>query len=320
MKLSIVSSMYNAESYISEFVTRVRAAAIDVSADYEIILVNDGSTDHSLPIARELGRLKNDLVVVDLTRNFGQHRALLEGMKLSDGERVFLIDSDLEEDPAWLTKFDSLMNETGADMVSGVQAARRGRGVDRVVGEAFYSSLNRLTKFKIPKNPVTARLLTRQFCDAVARFGEQAIFLPGIFSYAGFEHVTTSVSKTRIRPSGYSTRQKITLAINAITSFSSAPLRYIFYLGFLLFGASLLASCVFVLAWYFFSEAPTGWTSLIISVWALGGLIMMALGVIAMYVGRIFDEVKGRPVTLVRAVYGRQSAGETQDNPRHPAG
>lgn len=303
MNLSIVSTLYGSEDTVRDFVARAREAARELGGSYEIILVNDGSPDRSLEIATELLEDADDLVIVDLSRNFGHHRALLTGLKQARGDRIFLIDSDLEEDPAWLTRFSAEMTGSGADMVSGVQTSRKGGWFERITGDVFYRIFERLIALKMPRNPVTARILSRRFVDALDPFDERALFLPGLFAYAGFAHVTLPVEKASKGTTQYSLRRRGSLAVDAITSFSSAPMRYVFYAGVAVFGLSLLASLLVVLLWIFFQRAPNGWTSLIVSVWMLGGLILSAVGVTGLYVGRIFDEVKRRPSVIVRTIH-----------------
>lgn len=303
MNLSIVSTLYGSEDTVAEFVDRARAAARDHGGSYEIILVNDGSPDASLARALSLADTARDLVIVDLSRNFGHHRALLTGLKQARGERIFLIDSDLEEDPGWLTRMSATMTETGADMVSGVQEIRKGGWFERISGEAFYRLHERLIVLKTPRNPVTARLLSRRFADALDGFDERALFLPGLFAYAGFDHVTLPVEKGSKGSTTYSLRRRGSLAVDAITSFSSAPMRYVFYLGVGVFALSVLVSLLVVILWVAFHQAPSGWTSLIVSVWMLGGLILSAVGVTGLYVGRIFDEVKRRPSVIIRDIH-----------------
>lgn len=303
MNLSIVSTLYGSEDTVADFVARAREAAREHGGSYEIILVNDGSPDDSVARALAMTEDINDLVIVDLSRNFGHHRALLTGIKQARGERIFVIDSDLEEDPDWLTRFSAKMTESGADMVSGVQKTRKGGWFERVSGEAFYRLYERLIALKTPRNPVTARILSRRFADALEAFDERALFLPGLFAYAGFDHVTLPVDKASKGSTTYSVRRRGSLAVDAITSFSSAPMRYVFYLGASVFALSMLASLLVVLLWIFFQRAPSGWTSLIVSIWMLGGLILSAVGVTGLYVGRIFDEVKRRPSVIIRAIH-----------------
>jgi len=308
MKLSIVSTLYKSESTIVEFVERARSVAQSFGGAYEIILVNDGSPDNSLHLARELVDVSNDIVVIDLSRNFGHHRALLTGLRHAKGDYVFLLDSDLEEDPAWLIPLYSSLIETEADMASGVQDVRRGNFFDRMKGAGFYRLFEQFIAIETPHNPVTARIMTRRFVDVLDQYDERAVFILGLCSYTGYKQVTVPITKTFKGSTSYSARRRGSLAIDAITSFTSAPLRYTFYLGLTIFSLAIVASLSVTITWVTFKEVPSGWTSLIISIWILGGLMLSAIGLVGLYIGRIFDEVKQRPRVIIRSIFRSQDS------------
>lgn len=308
MKLSIVSTLYNSEATIVEFVEQARSAAHSLGGAYEIILVNDGSTDNAFSLARDLVETSNDIVLIDLSRNFGHHRALLTGLKHAKGDYVFLLDSDLEEEPAWLIPLHAKLIETDADMASGVQEVRRGNILDRMMGAGFYRIFERLIALETPHNPVTARVMTRRFVDVLDQYDEQAVFVLGLLSYTGFKQVTLPVTKRVKGSTSYSARRRGSLAVDAITSFSSAPLRYTFYLGLTIFSLAILASLSVTVTWVIFKEVPSGWTSLIISIWVMGGLMLSAIGLVGLYLGRVFDEVKQRPRVIIRSISRSQDS------------
>src|SRR5687767_1324647 len=168
LTLSIVTSMYQSEEFLTEFHARCTAAAERLAASsYEIIFVNDGSPDQSLQKAIGLHTRDHHVRVIDLSRNFGHHKALMTGLAHARGDLVFLIDSDLEEDPAWLSRFDGVMTTSGADVVYGVQDARKGGWVERTAGELFFKVFNRMLTHPIPVNVVTARLMTSRYVKAL---------------------------------------------------------------------------------------------------------------------------------------------------------
>src|SRR3954465_14964923 len=158
--LSIVTSMYRSSSYLEEFYNRCTAAARQLTDSYEFVFVNDGSPDDSLQVALQLRTRDARVRIVDLSRNFGHHKALMTGLARARGERVFLLDCDLEEDPAWLLTFDREMRNTGADVVYGVQSERKGGWFERVTGDLFFKVFNQLLTDPIPPNVVTVRLMT----------------------------------------------------------------------------------------------------------------------------------------------------------------
>src|SRR6266850_5035889 len=166
MRLSIVTTLYRSAPYLEEFCQRAQQAAQKITPDYEIILVNDGSPDDSLAQAIKLHERHPRISVIDLSRNFGHHRALMAGLTQAQGEKVFLIDSDLEEEPEWLETFNTAMTE-GIDVVYGVQNHRKGAWFERVSGAIFYRLFNWLAEVPIPTNAVTARLMTRQYVKSL---------------------------------------------------------------------------------------------------------------------------------------------------------
>lgn len=308
MKLSIVTTLYRSRSFLGEFYQRATAAAQAFAGDdYEIVIVNDGSPDDSLDIAIELARNDAHLVVVDLSRNFGHHKAMMTGLAHASGEWVYLIDSDLEESPEWLDEFAQLLAQRRCDVVYGVQEQRKGGWFERLSGQWFWSMFNALTDMSLPANIVTARLMTRRYVDALVQHREREVFMAGLWHITGFTQIATTVRKLSNATSTYTLRKKVSLLINSITAFSNTPLIGIFYLGV---GISALAAVYVVwllVFWLFLNRPPTGWTSVMASIWLLGGLIMSSIGVIGIYLSKIFSEAKQRPYTIVRQIYRRES-------------
>lgn len=304
MKLSVVATLYQSALYIEEFCRRVRSVAQQFAdEDYEIILVNDGSPDNSLDISLELHDRDAHLRVVDLSRNFGHHKAMMTGLKQSRGEYVFLIDSDLEEEPEWLTRFADIMQREKCDVVYGVQSRRKGNLFERWSGKCFYYILNQLVETAIPENLVTARLMTRRYVHALIQHNEREIFMAGLWHTTGFDQRPCVVVKHSHSPTTYSLRHKFIVLVNSISSFSNAPLIYIFYIGILIsmFAGGYIASLV--VNYYTRANPLMGWTSTVASIWLVGGIIITSLGLIGIYVARIYSEVKNRPYTIIRKMY-----------------
>jgi len=188
MKLSIVSTLYQSSPYIEEFYHRSTAAAQElVGSDYEIILVNDGSPDDSLKRAVELTNLDDHVVVIDLSRNFGHHKAMMTGLEHRQGEKVFLIDSDLEEEPDLLLTFDKKMAIDGSDIVYGIQSKRRGGAFEKVTGWIFYKIFRWLTGVPQPDNITTVRLMSQRYVRALVSHREREINIGGLFIITGFQ-------------------------------------------------------------------------------------------------------------------------------------
>ena len=307
MKLSVVATLYQSAPYIAEFCARAATAAQAlVGDDYEIVLVNDGSPDQSLDVAVQIAAEDLHVVVIDLSRNFGHHKAMMTGLEHAQGERVFLIDSDLEEEPEWLTAFAAFMEKEASDVVYGVQDARRGGMVERLSGTIFYKLFRLLTGIAQPDNIVTARLMTRRYVDALLQHRERELNIGGLWILTGFKQTRQQVEKHASSPTTYSLSRKVSHLVNAVTSFSSLPLVFTFYAG-LLISLTALVYIAHLLSRYFSaSSPPDGYTSIVASIWLFSGLIIFFMGVQGIYIAKIFSEVKQRPYTIVRQVYGRR--------------
>ena len=303
MKLSIVTPMYGSASFLAEFYSRCCAAAAALTDTFELIFVNDGSLDGSLEVAVSLFESDPRVKVIDLSRNFGHHKAMMTGLAHSRGDWVFLIDCDLEITPDVLAEFHACAQRTGADVAFGVQASRKDSLPDRLLGEAFYMAFNWLSSDPLPRNLTSVRLMSRRYVDALVAHKEREVLIAGLWVITGFKQVPVTVTKASKRRTTYNLRRKLAVAVNAVTSFSNRPLVLIFYLGALISLLSGVAAVVLVVRRLFFGYLLEGWPSLIVSVWLLGGLTIFCLGVIGIYLSKIFIETKQRPYTIIRRIY-----------------
>lgn len=307
MKLSIVATLYQSAPYISEFHDRASTMARQLAGDdYEIVLVNDGSPDDSLTLAVNLTAHDPHTKVVDLSRNFGHHKAMMTGLAHAVGERVFLIDSDLEEDPEWMADFDRQLTHDDCDVVYGVQERRKGNWLERWSGQWFYHLFKALTGIALPENVVTARLMTRRYVDALLRHEEREVFMAGLWHITGFVQRAQTVKKHSTSETTYTFRRKMSVLVNSVTSFSNAPLVSIFYIGVSICLFALVYIAYLVAHWLFFARPMSGWTSVMASIWLLGGMVISFIGVVGIYLSKIFSETKRRPYTIVRQIYGKQ--------------
>lgn len=312
MKLSIVTTLYKSAPHIREFHQRASTVAGDLAADeYEIILVNDGSPDASLPIAIELARSDSHVVVVDLSRNFGHHMAMMTGLAQAEGEHVFLIDSDLEEEPELLTRFASTLRQEKCDVVYGVQKTRKGGLFEVAFGWLFYRIFRLLTGIDQPDNIVTARLMTRRYVQALVSHQEREINIGGLWIITGFDQRSLVVEKGSTSPTTYSLSRKVSHLVNAVTSFSSLPLVLIFYVGLTISSSAAVYILYLILRYLSGSPPPAGYTSILASLWFFSGLIIFFIGVLGIYLAKIFTEVKARPYTIIREIYSAKQRGKT---------
>ena len=305
MKLSIISTLYCSESNLREFYNRATNEAFKLAENnYEIILVNDGSPDESLAIALEISNKDQHVKIIDLSRNFGHYQALMTGLKYASGEKIFLLDSDLEEQPEYLSLFNQKLEEGRCDVIFGVQAKRKGGFVEKITGEIFWRVFNFFSDMNLPLNTITARLMTKQYVEALLLHQEKEIFIAGLWHITGFNQQGVKEKKKSLSKTSYTFLMKISLLVNAITSFSNAPLRLIFYIGSAILLLSILYISYLIVMWAYFLEPPGGWTSLMASIWLLGGLIILFIGIIGIYLSKIFTETKNRPFVIIKTEHG----------------
>jgi putative glycosyltransferase len=306
MRLSIVATLYKSAPYITVFYQRTSAAAKQlVDEDYEIVLVNDGSPDNSLDLAVQLTQSDSHVIVVDLSRNFGHHKAMMTGLAHAKGERVFLIDSDLEEEPEWLINFAEQMQSDPCDVVYGVQELRKGGWFERWSGRLFYRFFKALTGLALPENVVTSRLMTRRFVNALLRHEEREVFMAGLWHITGFVQRPQVIKKHSNSETTYVLHRKMSLLVNSVTSFSNAPLVGIFYIGILISLIAIFYIVYLAIYWMFLAKPLSGWTSVMASIWLLGGMVISFIGVVGIYLSKIFSETKQRPYTIVRQIYAK---------------
>ena len=305
VELSVVTTMFHSSDFVTEFHRRSSEVLASLAVSYEIVFVNDGSPDNSLEKARALVEIDDHVRVIDLSRNFGHHRALMVGLEYARGNKVFLIDCDLEENPLALSEFYAEMKRTQADVVYGVQNTRNGNFVRRAGGALFWKFFNFISDVDVNPKVITSRLMTRRYVDALLGFREQELFLGGIFALTGFDQTPLTVKKEARSDTSYTIRKRFALLVNAITSFSSRPLILVFYIGLIISIASGTAAAVLFARKLFFSDYQIGWSSLIVSIWLIGGITIFCIGLIGIYLAKVFQEVKARPLSIVRALYER---------------
>ena len=234
MKLSIVATLYCSAPELPEFYRRCVAAAKEVTDDLEIILVDDGSPDDSLAVALSLQASDHRVVVVELARNFGHHKAMMTGLAHSAGDLVFLIDSDLEEPPEALTAFHAKLTDGGWDVVYGIQRERRGSPFERLTGRAFYAIMDALSDRSIPRDLITARLMRRDYVAALIAHQDRSFQISHLWALTGFRQAALEVEKLALSPSTYTIRRRLRMAIQHITTTSTRILYFIFYGGLML--------------------------------------------------------------------------------------
>jgi putative glycosyltransferase len=307
MRLSIVTTMYHSAPYLREFHARAGAAARGVAGDdYELVFVNDGSPDDSLDVALALLDADPHVRVIDLSRNFGHHKAMMTGLAYSRGDLVLLLDSDLEESPDLLPEFQAAMTQQRADVVYGVRSHREGSAWSRSMAALYYKTFSFFSGQLVPANIVTMRLMTRRYVRALIRHREREVVMAGLWAITGFKQIPLPMPKAVKGSSTYTLPRKLSMLVNSITGFSNRPLIYVFYLGCIISALATVGVADLLIRRLFFGGMLIGWPSLIVSIWLLGGLNIFCIGILGIYLSKVFVETKRRPYTIVRDVYERK--------------
>jgi glycosyltransferase involved in cell wall biosynthesis len=305
--LSVVIPCYNEEACLEMLHARVSAAArAVVGEDYEVVLINDGSRDASWQVMQRLSAGDPHLVAINLSRNHGHQLALTAGLDLCAGEQILIIDADLQDPPELLTEMRATMAAEDADVVYAVRRKREGESIfKKATAAIFYRALDRITDTPIPLDTGDFRLMTRRALDAFLSLPEQARFIRGMVAWIGFRQVPFVYDRHE-RHAGetkYPLAKMIRFALDAITGFSTAPLRFASHMGLILTGASVLLMLYILVGWLM-GNAVQGWTSTMLVVVFLGAVQMFVLGMIGEYLGRLYVESKRRPLYIVADVAG----------------
>lgn len=306
MTLSVVSTLFKSRRFLDQFLEELLIAIKEIDVEqFEIIFVNDGSPDDSLSYLITKKKKIPQIVIIDLSRNFGHHYAMQAGLKFSKGELVYLIDNDLETPPDFLSQCFSEMQNSKVDVVYGYQIDRKGKLIENLGGSIFWWGLNKFSDVQVPKNLLTERLMRRAYVDSLLQLGDTNLFLGGMMHWTGFNQIGLPVEKgSRDGKSTYSTRKRIELMIQAITSFSGKPLEYLFYTGSLITVFSIIFILYLVVLKLFFGDSvQLGWTSLVAINLLILGIISTFLGIIGIYLFKIFRQVQNRPNYIIRKIY-----------------
>lgn len=303
-RLSVVVPCYNEQEVIIACYEALVHALADKIDTFEIIFVNDGSKDATLEILRGLHGVDRRVKVVDLSRNFGHQIAVSAGLAYADGDAVAIIDADLQDPPELILQMLEI-RDSGYDIIYGVRRERKGESRFKLLtAKWFYRILNRLSDTQIPLDSGDFRLLDRRAVDALLRMREQHRLLRGMWSWIGFRQYGLEYDRAP-RAAGetkYPFRKMLKLALDGMLSFSVVPLRMVSFMGV---ATAILSSIgiLYALVMRLFTRVwVPGWTLLFVGMMFLGGMQMLAIGVAGEYIGRIYTEVKQRPLYFVREV------------------
>lgn len=299
--ISVVIPVYSAEDCLRELYTRLQAALSTVSEDFEIILVEDCGKDGSWEVINQLAALDPRVKGYQFSRNFGQHYGISAGLDLCDGEWVVIMDCDLQDRPEEIPKLYAKALQ-GFDVVLANRGMRKDPLLKRMTSKLFYRLFSWLADMPYDGNAGNFRIVSRKVVEQYRLFKEQLRFFGGIINWLGFPTTEVSVAHDErfAGESSYNYRKLVKLAIDTIIAYSDKPLRLAIRLGFLLASFSVCFGVFIIYRALRFGVPVMGWSSLMVSIYFLGGVIIAILGVIGIYLGKTFDESKRRPLYVIR--------------------
>lgn len=308
VRYSVVIPVYNEEEVIHETYWRLKNVMDSTGESYELLFVNDGSRDRTAELILGIGEKDPSVTLIQFSRNFGHQVAITAGMDYAKGEAVIVIDADLQDPPELMLEMIAKWKE-GYDVVYAKRSERKGESLfKRQTASIFYRVLKRMTEIDIPLDTGDFRLLDRKVCDEMKRLPEKNRYVRGLVSWVGFRQ--TAVEYVRDEryagESKYPLKKMLKLSMDGITSFSSKPLKAAGIMGILIAAAGFIYLLVVLIEKWFTDVTVPGWSSLIALQILFSGCILMFLGVIGEYLGRIYDEVKQRPLYIVSSVYSKK--------------
>jgi glycosyltransferase involved in cell wall biosynthesis len=304
--LSVVAPCFNEQEVLPEFVRRVGTVLDAVGDSSEIVLVDDGSRDATWQVMKEAAGRDPRVVAVRLMRNHGHQLALTAGLSVCRGERILVIDADLQDPPELLPDMMALMDQQGADVVYGQRRQRDGESLfKRATAAAFYRLIGHMTDVDIPLDAGDFRLMTRRVLDLLLGMPERHRFIRGMVAWIGGKQVPLLYDrKPRLAgESKYPLAKMVRFAADAITAFSVVPLMASMTIGWVMAAVGFAFFVYSMVGWALGMNLP-GWTSLMAAVGLLGGMQFLMLGIIGAYLGRLYDQAKGRPLFLIRDIVG----------------
>ena len=307
MKLSIVSPVYGAASLLHELVQEIEAAVRKLTNDYEIILVEDHSPDDSQAIIREVCKVNKHVVGVFHSRNFGQQYAIHTGLSLATGDYIVTMDCDLQDTPALIVNLFNKAQE-GYDIVYASRQNRQDGYVKKLGSKIFNRLLGFLTETVQDETIANFVLYRKKVVDAMLQMGDYRRYYPLMNHWVGFKSCKLPIphaERADGKASSYSMKKRIELALNTAVSFSTKPLRLIIYFGMFISSIAILLA-LFMAAHYILTGITvSGWLTLFVSLWFIAGVMIMIMGIIAVYIGSVFEQTKNRPCSLVSEILNR---------------
>ena len=302
VQLSVIVPVYNEEGNLLALHQRLSDVAKTLQVTAEFILVNDGSHDQSIALIKALAQQDNRIKYIDFSRNFGHQIAVTAGLDTCSGERVVIIDADLQDPPELITTLYRKMDE-GFEVVYAQREARKGESWLKVItAKLFYRLLSRITNIHIPVDTGDFRIISRKVVDILKHMPEQHKYLRGQIAWVGFSQTSVLYQREERKAgaSGYTYRKMLRFALDGITSFSRFPLKVATIMGFVVSGITFLIMLYTFYARFITKDYEPGWASLMVTILFIGGVQLIGIGIIGEYIGRVSDNVRGRPLYIVK--------------------
>ncbi len=304
-KISVVSPVYGCKSCLNDLYARLLITLEKITSDFEIILVNDAGPDKAWPLIKELAEKDKRVKGIDFSRNFGQHYAITAGLQYASGEWIVVMDCDLQDQPEEILKLYSKAQE-GYEVVLAQRVDRQDGFFKKAFSRLFYKVLGYLTETGQDSTVANFGIYHRSVVNAILEMKDSIKYFPAMVKWVGFKSVGIPIehAEREIGASSYNFKRLIKLALDTVLSFSDKPLRLTIKFGLAISCLAFLFAIIEVIRFLSGSISVVGWTSLIISIWFLSGIIILVLGVVGLYIGRTFDRVKDRPVYITREKIG----------------
>ncbi|HHH37674.1 MAG TPA: glycosyltransferase [Epsilonproteobacteria bacterium] len=299
--ISVVTPVYGCCASLGSLYQRLRDTLSTITEDFEIIMVNDASPDNAWETIKELSRKDERVKGVNLSRNFGQHKAIVAGLDFAQGDWIVVMDCDLQDQPEDIIKLYNKALE-GYDIVFGRRSERKDSIYKKLSSRLFYIVNDYFTENKMDNTVANFSIISREVLKSVQKFKEQNRVYSLYVNWVGFRKIEIDVehAKRAEGKSSYTLSKMIDLAIESIVSQSNKPLRLSIKFGFLVSFVSLLYGVWLIISHFILAQKVPGWTSFMVSLYFIGGLLFANMGVMGLYIGKIFDETKNRPIYLVQ--------------------
>ncbi len=301
-ELSIIAPLLNEEKNVYELYNRIKKTCQKINCSFEIILVDDGSKDNTLQVIEKIAQEESDVKYISFSRNFGHQAALFAGIEKSTGDKIILIDGDLQDPPEEIENLWHKINE-GNDVVYAKRKIRNGESfLKKSTAAIFYRLLNSITSISIPVDTGDFRIINRKVADELLKMNDRSKFLRGQIAWLGFKesYIEYERGARKNGNSNFGYNKMLRFAIDGITSFSNFPLKFASISGILVSLISFIMIIYVLMAKYIWHQTITGWTSIMVTVLFLGGIQLLSIGIIGEYISRINDNVKQRQLFVIK--------------------